>query len=265
MKKISSFLFMATLATASFVAQDANALTKQDMAQTANAPLASPTQNAPDEHPGGWNFDVLFTKKPHSRWNMCPTPAFSLGFINGVNEAEGVHLNMGQSIELELSNILTGYTHVGRNGMLVTGLGIGWRNYRMTNRLMFAKHDDGSIAIEPYPEGAEPKFSRIHTFGFILPLKYYHKIGRGRHTYLAIGPELYYTPHACLKTRFRNEDGKQKLKDNYLHFNKVSIGVGAEIIVQSFGIYYKYNPFDVLDTDYGPKFNTMTVGLKVVL
>lgn len=247
MKKLSFFLAMAMIATTSIAAKATN-------------------EQLAEEHPGGWNFDALFTlnKKPSS-WNMRPTPTFSLGFISGVNETEGVHINMGQSIELELNNIITGYTPVGRNGLLGIGLGIGWRNYRMTNRLMFAKHDDGSIAIEPYPEGANPKFSRIHTFGFILPLKYYHKIGRGRHTYLALGPELYYTPHACLKTRFHNEDGKQKLKNNDLHFNKVSIGVGAEIIVQSLGIYYKYNPFDVLDTDYGPKFNSMTFGIKVVL
>ena len=38
--------------------------------------------------------------------------------------------------------------------------------------------------------------------------------------------------------------------------------MGAEVIVWHVGIYYKYNPFPVLNTSYGPKFSTMTVGLK---
>ncbi|MBQ6965002.1 MAG: hypothetical protein IJP82_04850 [Bacteroidaceae bacterium] len=264
MKRLSLFLLLATIATTSTMAQDADSLTTQQDSPSQAASNIKITE----EHPGGWNFDVLFSPKKSSKhWNPRMIFNFSLGFIGGVNQAEGVHLNMGQSIELELGNIISGQTPVGRNGIVLIGLGIGWRNYRMTNHQMFAKHDDGSIAIEPYPEGADSEFSRIHTFGFILPLKYYHKVGHrhGRNTYFAVGPELYYTPHACLKTRYKTEEGKQILKDNHLHFNKVTVGVGAEFIVQGLGVYYKYNPFNVLDTDYGPKFSTMTVGLKVAL
>ena len=258
MKRFVLFLLLTSIATASINAQATDSINSPDK--------ATKERKLSEEHPGGWNFDVLFSPRKESRhWYPRQILNFSLGFIGGVNQTEGVHLNMGQSIELELGNIFTAQTPVGRNGIVLVGLGIGWRNYRMTNQRMFAKHDDGSIAIEPYPEGAEPKFSRIHTFGFILPLKYHHKIGHGRNTYLAVGPELYYTPHASLKTRYRTEEGKQLLKDNHLHFNKFTLGVGAEFVVQGLGIYYKYNPFNVLDTDYGPKFSSMTVGLKVAL
>ena len=223
MKRFVLFLLLASIATASINAQDTDSINSPDHVVR--------ERKLPEEHPGGWNFDVLFSPRKESRhWYPRQILNFSLGFIGGVNQTEGVHLNMGQSIELELGNIFTAQTPVGRNGIVLVGLGIGWRNYRMTNQRMFAKHDDGSIAIEPYPEGAEPKFSRIHTFGFILPLK-----------------------------------GKQLLKDNHLHFNKFTLGVGAEFVVQGLGIYYKYNPFNVLDTDYGPKFSSMTVGLKVAL
>ncbi|MBR1667305.1 MAG: hypothetical protein IJ693_03380 [Bacteroidaceae bacterium] len=258
MKRFSLLLLLASIATASINAQDTDSINSPDL----------PVENAkfPEEHPGGWNFDVLFSPKRESKyWYPREAFNFSFGFIGGVNQAEGVHLNMGQSFEIELGNILRAQTPVGRNGVFVIGLGIGWRNYRMTNRQMFAKHEDGSISVEPYPEGADPKFSRIKTFGFILPLKYYHKVGHGRRTFFAVGPELYYMPHASLKTRYRTEEGKQTLKDNKLHFNKFSVGIGAEFCVQGLGVYYKYNPFNLLDTDYGPKFSTMTVGLKVTL
>ena len=258
MKRFALFLLLTSIATASINAQDIDSINASDQ--------VAKEQKLPEEHPGGWNFDVLFSPRKESRhWYPRQVLNFSLGFIGGVNPTEGVHLNMGQSIELELGNILTAQTPVGRNGIVLVGLGIGWRNYRMTNQRMFAKHNDGSISVEPYPEGADPKFSRIKTFGFILPLKYCHKVGRGRRTFFAVGPELYYMPHASLKTRYRTEEGNQFLKDNKLHFNKFSVGIGAEFCVQGLGVYYKYNPFNLLDTDYGPKFSTMTVGLKVAL
>ena len=267
MKRLTLFFLLASIATASIQAQESPSDDRAGDVQTDSTHQASTLSKQTEEHPGGWNFDVLFTpKKKQGKWYPRRTLDFSLGFIGGVNQAEGVHLNMGHSIELELGNIFEAVTPVGRNGAFIIGMGIGWRNYRMTSPMMFAKQSDGSITVEPYPEGAEPKFSRIHTFGFILPLKYYHKIGRGRQTYFAVGPELYYTPHASLKTRYSTEaEGKQLLKDNNLHFNKVTIGVGAEMVVMGLGFYYKYNPFNVLDTDYGPHFSTMTVGLKVAL
>ena len=48
-----------------------------------------------------------------------------------------------------------------------------------------------------------------------------------------------------------------------VHQNRFSLGVGAEVIIHHLGIYYKYDPFPVLRSSYGPKFSSMTVGLKV--
>ena len=79
---------------------------------------------------------------------------------------------------------------------------------------------------------------------------------------MAIGPELYFTPHASMKTRY---DSKNRIVDNYIHHNRFSMDLGAEFMVNHVGIYYKYNPFSVLNTDFGPKFQSMTVGVKLNL
>ena len=141
------------------------------------------------------------------------------------------------------------------------GMGFDWRNYRVTDFKMFSKDERGVISMQDYPEGTEPKFSRIHTFSLSFPLKYYHYLNKK--IYFAVGPELYFTPYGSLKTRYYEDGEKKKITSGNVHQNRFSVGVGAEVIVHHLGIYYKYNPFSVLRSSYGPKFSTMTVGLKV--
>ena len=229
-----------------------------------------------DKTPGGWNFNILSQNLSPYYYNGCNrgwypnTTSFYFGFVGGANQSSGVSINMGQSYEIGIGNIITSQTHISKGIVLSIGLGTEWKNYRMTNRQMFAKHDNGNIAIEPYPDGANPRFSRIHTWGFVAPIKLSFRLNTPERrwqnsSFLSIGPELYFTPHASLKTKY-SLDGKKKLKNNDLHINKVTVGIQAELLLNgSFGVYCKYNPFSVLDTDYAPKFSSTTLGLIVTL
>ena len=148
-----------------------------------------------------------------------------------------------------------------KKDFLRIGMGFDWRNYRVTDFKMFSKDERGIITMQDYPEGTEPKFSRIHTFSLSVPLKYYHYLNK--HVFIAAGPELYFTPYGSLKTRYYEDGEKRKITAGNVHQNIFSLGVGAEVNIHHIGIYYKYNPFPVLRSSYGPKFSTMTVGLKV--
>ena len=92
------------------------------------------------------------------------------------------------------------------------GMGFDWRNYRVTNHKMFAKDGRGIITMQDYPEGVEPKFSRIHTFSLSVPLKYYHYFNKN--IFVAVGPELYFTP--CLWPDFTVEEFRRAIAD-YQH------------------------------------------------
>lgn len=214
-----------------------------------------------EENPGGWDFSTPFVSvskengRPKFDVNLSST--FAFGFISGINQADGVSIDMGQSYELHWDNVFSAKTKVGRHGLFRIGLGFDWRNYRMTNGNRFSKDETGHISIT---DDTPLQFSRIHTFSLSLPLKYYHQLGKK--VYFAVGPELYFTPHASLKNRY---DSKNKTLDSHIHHNRFSVDVGAELMVRGIGIYYKYDPFNVLDTNYGPKFSSMTVGVKVGL
>lgn len=219
-----------------------------------------------DEKPGGWDFDlpmlnVKGNKDKGAEVTLSLSSSISFGFIGGVSQAKGVDIDMGQSYEIEWGDVIRTKVRIGRKDHLSLGLGFDWRNYRVTGFKMFSKDDRGIITMQDYPEGTEPKFSRIHTFSLSVPFKYYHNFNKK--VYFAAGPELYFTPHGSLKTRYYENGEKQKITSGNVHQSRFSIGVGAEVIVHHIGIYYKYNPFNVLRSDYGPGFSSMTVGLKV--
>jgi len=218
-----------------------------------------------DENPGGWDFELPMIKvgKNNSRSTVEVnlSSSLSFGFIGGINQAEGVSIDMGQSFEIEWGDVISSKVRVGKKDFMRIGMGFDWRNYRVTGFKMFSKDERGIITMQDYPEGTEPKFSRIHTFSLSFPLKYYHYFNKK--VYFAVGPELYFTPWGSLKTRYYEGDEKRKITAGNVHQNRFSVGVGAEVIVHHVGVYYKYNPFNVLSSSYGPKFSTMTVGLKV--
>lgn len=229
---------------------------------------AQAANNDYDENPGGWNFELpmLEVKSAHKNKVTVKGRAnsfLSFGFITGVSQARDVSIDMGQSYEIEWGNVIATRARIGRKDFLRIGLGFDWRNYRVTGFKRFAKDEQGIITMQDYPEGTEPKFSRIHTFSLSVPLKYYHYFNRK--IYFALGPELYITPHGSLKTRYYEGNRKRKLTESHVHQNRFSVGVGAEINIHHIGIYYKYNPFNVLQSNYGPKFSSMTVGLKLAL
>lgn len=220
--------------------------------------------SAANDKPGGWDFSIVSinsNSRAHQRRFPYPnTLAFGIGWTAGVNQ-HGTNIDMGSSYEIELSNIICSTTRLGNRTFATIGLGIDWRNYRMTGRQMFSKTPDGTIEVVPYPDGADPKFSRMKTFNLVVPLHFH--IALSRYCYMSFGPELYYATYASLKTRYTIDGEKQKLKAKDLHNNKLTVGIGADLFFDYFGIYYKYNPCNVFKTDFGPEFNTMTVGIKI--
>lgn len=218
-----------------------------------------------DETPGGWDFELPMLKVKagdgeRGEIKLSLSSSFSFGFIGGINEARNVDIDMGQSFELEWGDVLNLETHIGKRSTIGIGMGFDWRNYRVTGFKQFQKDEHGIISMQDYPEGTEPKFSRIHTFSLSFPLKYRYSLSKK--VTFGIGPELYFTPYGSLKTRYYENGEEKKITAGNVHQNRFSVGVGAEVIVWHVGIYYKYNPFPVLNTSYGPKFSTMTVGLK---
>jgi hypothetical protein len=229
-----------------------------------------------EDHPGGWDFSLPFMnssrEKEHANnykllengRDRAPYPhctSFQFGFISGVDEAPGVNIDMGQSFELELRNLVAFSSRLSSHSFFSLGFGLSWRNYRMTGHNQFLLNDDGTINVAPYPTGANPKFSRIHTFSLVVPVQIH--FGLGRSWYLSFGPELYFNTYASLKTRYSLNGESQKIEANRLHRNKVTYGLMCDITYSRLGVYFKYSPCNVMQTEFGPKFKSITAGVRL--
>ena len=213
-----------------------------------------------------WNFKIPFVKNKKDNCisynkKSINLSSFGLGLVNAVDCAEGLNVDMGSSFEFMFDNIISWEYSPWRNGnMLSMGFGLNWKNWRMTSRNRFIK-DNGNIVIGDYPENADIQFSRIKVFSLTVPLTYtqhiYDKI------YLSVGPIININTHASIKTRYKENGVKVKETDSNIHQSPITVDLMANLRFKSIGLYFKYSPNNVLDTDYAPKFKSISTGLTL--
>lgn len=225
-----------------------------------------------EKYPGGFDFSISvldFCKKGHNhparhRANIFLLNGVGVGWINTMNTPAQMDTRMGQSVEVDLSDLLGFRYRLGKGHSLSTGLGVLLRNYRMVDDYRFAQDEQGHIAIDTYPEGANPKFSRIHTNYMTLTAKYQYK---HRGWKFVVGPEFDFnragrSGNRSIKTRYTLDDEKQKDVAKGIHANNFNLNLYAGVGYKFLGVYARYSPSSVLNKNYGPDFNTMSVGIK---
>ncbi len=184
---------------------------------------------------------------------------FFIGFngATGNNDVVKTNLSSGANI----GSYIDWGVHPWRNGhRFSVGFGVEWKNYRMTSRRQFVKADNGSTTVEPLGDAVDPKFSRIKTFGLIFPIMYtYEKRDWG----FSLGAIIDCNSHSSIKTRYRLDGKKYKQTAKDLHHNTATVDLMATVITPLVNFYVKYNPCEVLDTDYGPKFHSLSFGIML--
>jgi hypothetical protein len=200
----------------------------------------------------------ITTTKRHDRYACHDSELhFFCGFNGNTGSDNNVNTNLWGGANFGL--YIDWGVHPWHDGSRFSvGFGVEWKNWRMTNRNQFVKATDGNISVEPLPEGSDPKFSRIKTFSLIIPLMYrYEKKDWG----FSIGPVIDCTTHSSIKTRYTLDGTRYKQKDKGLHHNKVTVDLMATFVNPLVDVYVKYNPCEVLDTQYGPKFHSLSLGV----
>lgn len=175
-----------------------------------------------------------------------------------------MNTKMSASREITLPNIIgIGWRPWRNNHRFSVGVGINWKNFRMTGKTRFIKEGQNLIT-GPYPDGADIKFSRLKVFSWTFPFLYQVDFGRKDHCSFQIGPVVNFNTYGSLKTRFVNAEGrKEKLIDKNIHHNPVTVDLMAELNFYGVGYYIKYSPCDMLDTDFGPEFQFLSMGISL--
>lgn len=216
-----------------------------------------------EEKNADWDFTIPFiTKKDETRkhrMNLC-VGGFGFGVVNAIDTPEGMDVDMGASYELSLDHLLRFNYNVLPTTSVSFGFGMTWRNYRMTGRTRFIKDGD-NLVLGDYPEGAEIKFSRLKVFSLTLPFMVNQSLGRK--VVFSFGPVINFNTYASLKTRYVLDGEKIKEKSNNIHQNKMTVDLMAKLRFNSIGIYAKYSPSNVLNTEFGPKFRSFSTGITL--
>lgn len=216
------------------------------------------------EKNGNWDFNIPFVgksaEKCEHRMKLC-VGGFGFGVVNALDAPDGMDVDMGTSYELMWDNILKfNYYVVPYTTSVSLGFGMTWRNYRMTGGTRFIQEGD-NLVLGNYPEGAEIKFSRLKVFSLTVPLMINQSLGRK--VVLSVGPVINFNTHGSLKTRYTLGGEKVKEKSNHIHQNRMTIDFMAKLRFKSIGVYAKYSPSDMLNTEFGPKFRSFSTGITL--
>ena len=216
-----------------------------------------------EEKNADWDFNIPFINKNSKtkkyRGNLC-VGGFGFGVVNTIETSEGMDMDMGASYEFSLDHLLRFNYNVLPATSVSMGFGMTWRNYRMTGRTRFIKEGD-KLVLGAYPEGSDIKFSRLKVFSLTVPFMINQSLGRK--VVFSVGPVVNFNTHASLKTRYTLNGEKVKEKNNNIHQNRMTVDLMAKLRFNSLGVYAKYSPSDMLNTDFGPKFRSFSTGITL--
>ena len=220
-----------------------------------------------------WNFDIPFignkNKKEKRRHNatlntdiLCDMQ-FGIGLASATEQAEGMNVKMANcGMEFTLNKLISCEYRPIKNTAFEANFGVNWRNFRMKGENRFLK-EDSQVTIAPYPDGSDINFSRLKIFSLTMELMLRQHITR--ELSISVGPVVNFNTHGSLKTRYKLDGKGYKLTSSNINQNAVTYDLKAQIAVNSFGLYFKYSPVNVLDTSYGPKFHPMSAGILLML
>lgn len=210
-------------------------------------------------------FNIPFSKKKKKehpyRHSFCEVNmrGFGVGFVDALDTPEGMSVDMGASYELMVPSIIEWAWYPGPSSFnLSIGVGLNWKNYRMTDRNRFIPTGN-DIVIGPYPEGAAIEFSRLKVFSWMVPMMMSYEFNDWLG--LRLGPVVNINTKATLKTRYSLEGKGKKETHNLQHYNRLTVDLMGVISINNLDYYVKYSPCEVLDIDYGPNFKGISTGL----
>ena len=187
---------------------------------------------------------------------------FGVGMNAVLNAKEPLDFSTSSSFELMWT--IAQYNHyldAEGHHRLSTGFALDWRNYRMTGTTRFDKDADEHIIENYYPEGARPKFSRIKVLSLAFPIEYCYQFNR--HFGIGIGPVLNWNVYGSMKTKYKTDGGTMKDIDKHIHQNPFTVDWMLHFYNPSITFYVKYSPMNVLQSDWGPKFQSISFGIEI--
>lgn len=209
----------------------------------------------------------LRLRRQRSRNDVSLFGGFHAGFCGTVGAPASLGVEMAKSFELGIDNLIN-YEHFfpGDRSAIIIGMGINWRNYRMTGNECFIMND-GVITVGDYPEGSSGRYSRLKIFSLSFPIQFRYefpvKMICGYPLAVRFGAILNWNSHGSLRTGWTEADGTEaEYNTDYIGHRKFSVDImGAVKLAPYTGLYMKYSPMKFFKSGRGPEFSTISTGI----
>jgi len=222
---------------------------------------------------------VSTTSISHDHWELMPsikvgkkrgedqiqynevTMHLGLGFTCPTNVDSRVDFSTFRSWEIFATIVqLNRFLDRRQHNFLSLGVGVDWRNYRMTDDQMFTKAPDGNVTVEKFPLEFDPKFSRIKVFAITATLRYEHCFNDDFS--IGFGPVVNFNTYGSIKTRYKLLGDKVKHTEKNIRQRSVTIDWMVNATIAGFPFYVKYSNDDVLK-DGGVRFRSLSFGIYI--
>lgn len=193
---------------------------------------------------------------------------FMFGFVNACEAPRGLDIEMGKSFELGIFQLVGVKTSFFRGWSAISvGMGLDWRNYKLTTSSTRFIPVDRQVTFGPYPEDVQARFSRLKVFSLTFPImweqRFPFKVPGGDRFSLSFGISLNYNGHASLKSKWIDSSFNE-VEEYCGHIGRRPFTfdyVGMVRLSDWLGVYAKYSPKTVLRGSINPAFKSFSTGL----
>lgn len=152
------------------------------------------------------------------------------------------------------------YTPKGASQTYSVGVGLGWRNYTLSDRdKAFGKV--GDVTSIYAVDKVDGRTSRVHTMNVNIPVLFRQKIGGD--FAVSVGAQININAYGRLVNKWDVDldDDEYDVKTKKIGQRPLTVDVLGMVHFKDWALYCKYSPMDVFKKDRGPEFKSIAFGL----
>lgn len=186
----------------------------------------------------------------------------TIGWNIPINAPDHMGNSVGASVDIDWDLAYFKQRLRNRKHSFDFGLGLNWSNLKLTGKQRFEK-TPYAILLSAYPAGSISDYSRLKTFGPYIPVRYNYEFAKKSSVYL--GVNVRFVTRSSIKTRYTDATGN-RVKDFHrgIHTNILCPDIKAGISSHHVGFFVKYSPVSAFQKEWGPQFQTFTVGITIM-
>jgi len=199
-------------------------------------------------------------KKPDHSITLVYGAGF--GWINAYDAPGAWNFNMGRSIEMFTNLIGYHYKSANRKHTLSAGVGAKFTRLVLEDKQLIEADENLHMFPAQYPEDASDEGASINIATMYLNAIYSWNFTKKWS--ISFSPMLDFNTRARIKSTYTLGKRKTSTRISGLKRNVVTAEFLATLSYRSVGLYAKYAPWSALDTDFGPKISSWSLGVSLL-